>query len=580
MKNRKNNGPVGEAGESSVRRGREKINFRTVKALLRKEFEEKRSVFKTGQFDIVGFILRIVLIGAMIALFVVFFGRFTGVYMAVKTDGRTDIFSRATELLTIFYTAIIIGMVVSGVNRLGAELFNSDDMKIYSALPINEKTLFIAKLISIYKSQFAIALVTVFTVNITFAIKVPVTFAFWAFTLVICFLLPLMAIAIASALILPYQVIKRFLRERYILMFIVVTALLGVAFWLYSMILGGVKQMMLGDAIRYFFNEKVMATIGNVCAWLYPARWYANIMTGSDPIFSWFWLLGVAAVCILFSLLIIKSILRRALQARNEGVSSSILRSTRLTRKCGKFATLLRKEFLLIFRTPSYMFSYLSVALIMPLMVYSCMELGASIVQNLVGLNIYLEIALFLTILFGALTNIFCATNISRDGIMFYSVKALPINYKDIFFSKIVLCLIVNVLSQTVSAIILGITGYIGAWDAIFVFVVGMLFSFVNIAVATRYDFNHVKFSTEEDGEIKESSNTVSAIIVMGIVLSFAVGGLVFVLKALSQLRGFAYGPLTYVLAGGFAVIAAALSAFYLLFRLDRKYYEFSGGEL
>ncbi len=98
------------------------------------------------------------------------------------------------------------------------------------------------------------------------------------------------------------------------------------------------------------------------------------------------------------------------------------------------------------------------------------------------------------------------------------------------------------------------------------------------IAVATRYDFNHAKFSTEDDGEIKESSGTVSTVIVMGMVLSFAVGGLVFILKVTAQLRGLAYGYLTYILAGALAAVAVALAAFYLLFRLKRKYYEFSGG--
>ena len=96
--------------------------------------------------------------------------------------------------------------------------------------------------------------------------------------------------------------------------------------------------------------------------------------------------------------------------------------------------------------------------------------------------------------------------------------------------------------------------------------------------MATRYDFNHAKFSTEEDGEIKESSGTVSVVIVMGMLFSFVVGGLVFALKVFSQLRHFELGFLTYALAGGIAVLAVGLALFYLLFRLKRKYYEFSGG--
>ena len=554
------------------------VKLRTVRALLRKGREERRSQFAAGQFDAIGYLLRLVLVGAIVALFVIFFGQFTEMYIGVKTAGKTDLLARATELLTILYTAVLLGMVVGGVGQLGRELFTADDMKIFSAMPINARTLFVARLISIYRGQLVIALVAVLTVNATFAWKVGVTVFFWLMTVGICFLLPLITIGIAAVLVPVFQVIKRFLRERFVLMFLLVTALLGVGFWLYSIILGGVKELLLGDSIRYFFNEQVMNTIGTVCAVLYPARWFANIMTGSEFVWSWVGLALTAAVSIALSMVIIKKILERALQARNEGYSSSMLKTTALTEKGGRFRALLKKEFLLIFRTPSYMFSYLSVAFIMPLMVYFCMDVGASLVENLIGLDSKLELALFLTVLFGALTNIFCATNISRDGEMFYTVKAMPVNFKTVFFSKIVLCLIVTAISQAASAVILRSMGIVSTWDALFLFAVGLLFGFVNIAVATRYDFNHAKFSTEDDGEIKESSGTVSTVIVMGMVLSFAVGGIVFVLKLLAQLKHFEYGYLTYYLAGGLAIIAAAAAAVYLFFRLGRKYYEFSGG--
>ncbi len=555
-----------------------RIRFRTVNALLRKGIQERRSAFMAGQFDLLGFLLRLVLIAAIATLFIVFFGRFTEIYMAVKTGGSNDLLARATELFTILYSAVIVGMVIGGIGQIGRELFSSDDMKIFSAMPINEKTLFVAKLVNIYISQFFIALVAVLTVNITFSLRVGVTALYWVWTFLICFILPLITIAIAALLVLPYQALKRFLRERFAVTFVLLTALLGVAFWLYSMILGGVKQMLLGDSVRYFFNERVMTAIGKVCSFLYPARWFAGIMSGSDPVWSWVFMAVLIAVCLLLSLLIIKGILGKALKARNEGSASFMLRSSHLRKRHSKFTALLKKEFLLIFRTPSYTFSYFSVALIMPLMVYFCMDVGASLVENLVGLNCNLELALFLTILFGALTNIFCATNISRDGQMFYTVKAMPLNFRTVFFSKIVLCLLVTALSQALSATILLSTGIVGWGDAFFLILIGMLFSFANIAVATRYDFNHAKFSTEDDGEIKESSGTVSTVIVMGMALSFAVGGLVFVLKVLSVLRGFEYGAITYLLTGGIALLAAGLSAFYMLFRLGKKYYEFSGG--
>lgn len=554
------------------------VNFRTVKALLRKGREERRSMFKAGAVRFLGFLLRLVLAGAIVALFVYFFGQFVEVYATVKTAGKTDIPARSTELLTILYTAVIVGMVIGGVGQLGRELFAADDMKIFSAMPINARTLFVARFISIYRGQFTIALVSVITINATFAWKVGVTPMFWFLSVGICFLLPLITMGIAAVVVPLFQVVKRFLKERYFLMFIVVTALFGACIWLYSILLSGVKQLLLGDSLQYFFNEKVVNTIGKVCGYLYPGRWLANIMTGSESLWSWVGLAAVAVVSITASMLIIRRILTRALQARNQSSSPAVFRNNVITVKGSKFKALLKKEFLHIFRTPSYMFSYFSVALIMPLMVYFCMDVAASLVVNLVGLDCNLELALFLTILFGALTNVFCATNISRDGQMFYVAKAMPLSYKTVFFSKIFLCLIVTTISQVASAIALFAANMVSLPNAVFIGAMGLLFSFANIAVATRYDFNHAKFSSEDDGEIKESSGTVSMVIVVGMLFSFVVGGLVFVLKVVTQLRQIELGFLTYVLAGGISAIAVGLALFYLLFRLKRKYYEFSGG--
>ena len=185
-----------------------------------------------------------------------------------------------------------------------------------------------------------------------------------------------------------------------------------------------------------------------------------------------------------------------------------------------------------------------------------------------------------LTLLFGALTNIFCATNISRDGEMFYSVKAYPLGYKTVFFSKVFLCMLVPALSQLANAIVLACTHMVSWYAGLFVFVVGLAFGFVNICVATRYDFDHAHFSTDEDGEIKESGGVVSTIIVFGIVTAFVVGGALFIARVLTELKEQQMSWLTYVVGGLCSALGVALAYLYFVGRLGRKYYQFEGGEI
>lgn len=557
---------------------KDKIDFRIVGALLSKQAIERIYPYKRGNFDGVGALLRLIIAAALITVFVVFFGKFLDMYLVIKTDRMLDRTARASEILTIVYTALIIFMTIGAIGQIGREIFDSDDVKLFSAMPVPTRSLFAAKLIIIYLYQVFYATVTVLTVNLTVAAHTEMSALFFVVTVATCLLLPLVTIAIASVLTLPFQALKQLVKERFVVMFIAVTLITGVLFYAYMVLISAVKELLLGDSLQYFFDERTMTAIIKVCAFLYPAKWLVCLMLGRDLLASGLALLAALLVCFAASVYIIRWILRGALQSRTAGSTRFVKHKGKIGARRDGFWALVKKEFLVIFRTPSYMFSYFSVALVMPIMVYSCMSIGSSLVVGLVGLDLNLELALFLTLLFGALTNIFCATNVSRDGIMFYSVKAMPVSYKKVFFSKIFLCMTVTAVSQLASAVLLLATGYVQWYVALLLFGVGTVFGFVHICVATRYDFEHAQFSTEDDGEIKESSGVVSAVIVLGIAVAFLVGGAVFVTRILTVLRDIDYAFLSYVVAGVAAIVGGAIAYYYFVRRLGKKYYEFDGG--
>ncbi len=562
---------------------KDRIDFPVVGALLRKQFHERTFTFTKGNFDPLGFLFKILIVAAFVTVFVIFFGKFTDIYLALKVDNAYDKGARLFELLSFVYMLIMISMTVSAVTSLVREFFRADDVKLFSAMPVGARTLFIAKLIGIYFNQLIFAIITMFSVNFTVAMHAEVGAWFYCMTVLSVFVLPLFTIGIGSILALPFYAIVEFLKPRFVLMFIVVTILTAAGFTLYAFLLGAVKEMLLGDQLRYFFSEPVMRLIGSVTAHLYPASLLADFILKRELLISGIVLLAVFAVSIVLSMLIIRAVLIRALQSRIAGSENFMYPKREVASAGSVFSALLKKEFVQIFRTPSYMFSYFSVAVVMPLMVFFCMDVGAQLIYKVLNLNCNVELAIFLTLLFSALTNAFCSTNISREGVMFYSVKALPVSYKQVVFAKIVFCMAVAVLSQLVSAVVLAATGYIMWYVALFVFAVGVLFSFAQICFATRYDFAHARFSTEEDCEIRESGNTVSTIIALGMLLSFLIGGIVLLVRLLIALHGNGagfYDYITYLVVSAVSLLAAGLSFFYLIRKLGEHYYEFSGGGL
>ncbi len=559
---------------------KDKVDFRLVRALLKKGNTERANAFKKGNFDAIGFIVRLVLAGILLAAFIVFYGKFADMYLGIRTDGVSNRPERLFELLSVSYAVVLLLMVMGGVTQLISSLFAADDVKLYAAMPVGAKTLFLSRLVAVYIRQLTYAAVTVLPVSLAVALRatLPVTFFFGS--ALMCFLLPLISIGIASVLALPFYALWQFLRTHFVLNFVFVTALTGGLLYLYSVLLGGVKELLLGDGLKYFFNENVMRILHDVARGLYPCSWLADFVLGREYLISGFGVLGVILACLLISLVIIRRILSHALQSRVAGTPRFVFSIKKPRRRLPPFFALVKKEFLQIFRTPSYMFSYFSVAIVMPLMVYFCMDVGSSLVVRLIGIDCTFELSVFLTLLFGALTNVFCATNISRDGAMFYSVKAMPVDWRTVIFSKVALCMCVTVVSQILTAVILLCFGFIGFGNACFLFFAGTVCSFAQICLATRRDFNHARFSTEEDGEIKESGNTVSAVIMIGMAVAFGVGGVLVAVRMMLALRGLEYAYLSYLVVGAFSLAAAAVCCVYLIRGLGKKYYEFSGGGL
>lgn len=553
-------------------------DFTTLRTLLKKQGKEVASSFKDKNFDKLGFALKIITVFAFVASFVFLFIRFSDVYFAVTINGQTDGTARAFELLTIIYEAVLIILTASAVAQINYALFHNEENMLLSAMPISGATLYFSKLISVYLRQLAVCVVFVLTVNLTFAARIDSGVWYYFSTLLMTVILPFVSIAIASFIVLPLRKAVYFFRGRFVLSFISSTLLLAAGIYVYYLILTGVKQILIGEDLRYFFDEETMTAIAQVTGHLYPAAFLAGFVLGKNLLVNGLAMLAIALAGVGISALMIKLLFTSAMQSKANGEKKFVGKKKPLSKPCSPFAALLRKEFITVFRTPSYMFSYFSVAVVMPLMVYFCLSLGDSMVTTLVGVDTSLELAVLLTLMFGALTNTFCATNVSRDGMMFYSVKAMPVSGKTVMFAKVVLCLIISCTSNLASAITVTATGYVTAGEGVIVALVGIALAFAQICYATRADMARPRFAQNERGEIKQPGELVSQIIVIGIVAAFLLGGVLLYIRIATALHGVRAGAVTYVVSVICALAAAALFYWYLIHRLEEKYRKVSGG--
>lgn len=549
-----------------------------LKTLLKKKFDESKSVFKDKNFDKTGLVLKVLICLGFIVSFVFLFLRFSGTYLNVTIYGKTDMQRRAYEMLSIAYACVVAILTVTSVGHLNYAMFKRQENALYSAMPIDATTLFLAKITEVYFKQFALSAVFILVVNVTLITQIGVTFWNVFATLYMIIFLPSIAIFIASVLILPLKKLARIFKGRFVLTFIAVTVLLALCFVAYYYVLQLVKQVLLGEEIKYFFDEKKMNAISQTVKWLFPGNIFAGMAVGISPVKNLFLSLLTATLCWLVSMVIGTLLFSKAMKDKTNGDRDFCRKAVPIGKSSSVVAALMKKEFLTIFRTSSYMFSYFSVAVIMPLMVYFCISLGSSMAYSLTGVDTAFELAVFLTVLFGAMTNTFCATNISREGSMFYSIKAMPVSAKQYVMSKVLLCLIVSGASNILNAVILMSTRYVSVGEGLVVAVAGIALAFAQICFATRLNLAHARFSEDEDGETDRSDELVSKIIIIGLVSAAVLGGVLLFIKVFTGVRGYDIEVAEYICAVVISVASAGLFYYYLVRKLSKKYYDFSEG--
>lgn len=553
-----------------------------LRILLRKQLEERFSVFKRNKKDLdaVSIIITVLLVIAIVAAVLFVFVRFLKMYCGITIDGVMDVRARQFEVLAVVYLGIFVANVLSGVREINKVVFESNDLAVMTTLPISANTLFLSKLITIYIRQSVNTAITVLPVNLAFFFVTNPSGGYIALTFAICLLLPLVTLAFSAVLSLPLYVVRKKLESKYAMWLVCITIIVGLIYFGYSVLLDKLGDMMASGDIQFFFSEDVMMGIINVTANLFPGNVFAGMLLGINAGQNWGIFVAMTVGGAVIAALVVKVLFDTALVSRAQATTKVKIRVLKsLTRQRKPFHALVNKEFLTVVHTPAYVFSYLSTAVTMPLMVYFCTAIASDMVKALLYIDCNTELVLTVVLLFGVLTNTFCATNISRDGDTFFAMKTLPASYKSVVLAKVVACSIVSAASVLISCIVAAACGYVSAADATFICVVGVLMGEAQICFATRYDFNHPVFS--QDSLVNENNRALPVVIACGLLAALVFGGLSVFVALVSGLQGNATASalFTYLFTGLGAAALCGGAVCYLLKGLDRKYLQITEGD-
>ena len=553
-----------------------------VGVLLRKQMHERLSYFKRNRknIDLVGMLLSAVLVALVLFVVAIVFKQFIEKYSTIRINKVLDVNARLYEIMTIVYEIVLIISIFGSTTQLARSIFESDDRNVLAVLPIKPQAIFIAKMIGLYFSQAVLAVCVTLPLVIVFAQVTSQSIYFIVISTIASLLIPFISLGVASILCLPFYFIKRFFQSKYILFLVSVTALAAVLFVGYAKILEFFENLMATGDIKFFFSQEVMDFIINLTAKLVPANFLARLVFGINPALNGGILVAIIIALGLIGFGVEYLLYNAAIKIRVQNNDGIVFHAKKLSRPRSITKGLVYKELGAILFTPDYAFQYVSVAAILPVMVYFCIGLGESLMSSLLHVEMNLEIALLLTVLFGSLTNTFCAINISREGRSFYLQKTLPIKYTKLIGVKIALNFVVTILSVGISTIVITALGYVEYLEGAFIFFVGIVMGLAQICFATRKDLNKPFFPTEEDNTVKESNGNVSTIIVLGMITSLIIGGVPLVITVLGTLKNEAgIEGFTYLFAGVVALVILIASLLYTFIGMRKKFERLSEGD-
>lgn len=488
---------------------------------------------KREKFDFVGQLTSILISLIIIAAFILLISTIVSNYVEIKVNKLPDPVGRALELLNVFYAVIVLGMGVFGVEKMRKTLTQKRYKEIFLRLPVEPQTIFLSKLLVLLLINVSVIFFLVVPVNIIFFIVLKPSALFFLYTLIVCIFLPIISFLISSLLIIPYILLIDFLRDKYVIVFLLFSAALILAFLLYSNLLEVIQKLLETGNIRFLFNAEFIETLQKLLIYTYPANSLASIALGVDLLKSILIVIAITIVGVAVIYFITRNLFYITLY-KNDIRKTGGKKKGKYT-ELNPIASLMKKEFINVFREPANVFSYFAIASAMPVMVYSCYTLFDSLIVNTLGLSIAFPLALLVILIFSVLTNTFCATNISRDGLGILKVKSLPIKATKIVFSKVLFCSIVSSLAVIVSGVILMTTTELKPLDAIVCMVLGIVFSLAQIFIATKLDLNHAKVSENPQEVEKESNKTISKVVLVGLIVALVVGLLSVVLTVLAS---------------------------------------------
>ncbi|MDD4316561.1 MAG: hypothetical protein PHC84_05325 [Clostridia bacterium] len=485
------------------------------------------------------------------------------------------------EFLVLASALSMIIQIATSTGSLVKNLYYDGDNELLLRFPVDGLEIFVSKSIFVFIKNVSTSVLLTLPFYIFYAIIMQKSAGFYISAAFMSIYISIVPYCIANLIAIPVMHVVNSIKNKFGLILGLLIFMIIISFSFYMLLLKGILEYAQTQQTS-IFSEDVLNIFKAWASRLIPFTFYANILFGKKVILSIFISAGLTFALGFMSFYMAKhSYYPTILKSLEREKTAFKKKSKDKTRSV--FMSLLKTEYLLIFRSFNYSFQYLAMAVAAPFMVFFCNDLATNVGDSSVGGRIIPGLTLMVVIIFITIIVSFASTTISRNGNTFYFTKIIPVPYKYQITVKMTLYFIVAAVSALVSCIVVGIAfggekygNNVGVTDVLSIFAITVFIIITLTSWAILADLKSPTFEVSNDGDLVQANKNVSNSLIGGSVISvlFGLFGMIFTyvplkIGGITFINGINH---VYLYLLGISVIMAGSSVAALYAKLDKRY--------
>lgn len=453
--------------------------------------------------------------------------------------------------------------VVFAISSIISNIYTSKNNEFLMSLPTTPNNVFFSKLMLVYIDDVVANTMITLPLLLAMGYIGDKSAVFYLASVLYMVLLPAFSMGIASFLSIPIMFVVRFLQRHTLVSILLILVAVAVGVFGYSRFIGLFSQSFdivdkQIETVRTI-NEQI-ALIGS------RIPFFLQLGIAMFSFKAWYWLavlVGICAVLLALTLLLVRPFFFKMAMKSLENTGVVVGRAGRF-HASSPLGSLLLKEVLCVFRSPSYVFQYFLFTLLMPFIVYCYDQLLTTIAVNQAGTIMIAGSHVMIVAIMTMLSNVVSASAISREGACFYLSKVAPVNPYLQIGAKVLFNAIFTFSALIVTAIVS--LFYLTAWQVILGTIAIAFASIGHIAYSVEIDVKNPVLDWYSDDEVTKVGANTPKSIVFGLLLAVGMGMVVILMATNPNIY------LSWVLLLVFGVLFAIFRIYRLILRINLQF--------